>query len=95
MVILLDRLQGFLLKTLLDARYLIDAVISKDFFRAPEHFTAIAFFDESPDCTSVGGTVKSPFNSLWLKSNQLSTFSFPVRASFEYRNSKAAFSAEF
>jgi hypothetical protein len=92
---LLDRLEGFLLKILLDSRYLITALISKDFFRAPEHFTATAFFDELPDCKSVGGRIRSPFNSLWLKSNQPSTFPFPVPASFEYRNSKAAFSAEF
>jgi hypothetical protein len=64
MVILFDLLQGFLLKMLLNSRYLIAAVISKDFFLATEHFRALAFFDESPDCTYVGGTVKSPFNSL-------------------------------
>jgi hypothetical protein len=92
MVILFDRLDGFLLKILLGSRYLIAAVISKDFFRAPEQdFTAI----EWPDCTSVGGKVNSPLNSLRLKSNQSSTFHFPMRASFEYRNSKTAFSAEF
>jgi hypothetical protein len=96
MVILSDRLEGFLLKILLDSRHVIAADISKDFLRAPEHFTAIVFLDALPDASSVGGIrLKSPLNSFWLQSNQSSTFYFPVRASFEYRNSKAAFSAEF
>jgi hypothetical protein len=47
---------------------LIAAVISKDFFSAPEHFTAIAFFDDLPDATSAGGIVKSPLNGFWLQS---------------------------
>jgi hypothetical protein len=72
----LDRLEGFLLKILLDSSYLIAALIYKDSFGAPAHFTAITFFDELPDCKSVGGRIISPFNSLWLKSNQSSTFRF-------------------
>jgi hypothetical protein len=94
-ITLLHGLEGFLLlEAFLDSRHLIAAVISKVFLRASEHFTA--FFDESPDHTSVGEIIKSPFKSFWLRSDQSSSFRCSVvGALFECRNFKADFSAEF
>ena len=93
-----DGLWGFLLQIWPESKNVITMVISKDFLHAHVPFTTIVFFDSPPtDFTSPGRlAVKVSFkNSLWLKSDQLSTSYVPVHASYEYRNSKQPFLQNF